>query len=386
MKRRSRNRIAAARTARSREVAERGLLRCAIGRQGENKKRRSGVTGPLSSSASTGAARAAGRGSATARHGARRGHRRTGQRPSRRPRPCAPRSCRPAARHARPQASRSRFSPRPRRARPCRCDPARGSGSASESAPSFRERVLETDAYAAWLGAFRGSAGAILILGTGSCGFTVVDGKPTYVGGWGFEVSDEGSGAAIGREALRRALWVLRRTRSLVSALPSISSPIRPRSARPSSPLPERRRRPSSPASRPSCSTMPDASDALAVPRRGGGHGCAAHRLAPSRSRCAGGLPARRLGRRAAALAAGKRQGASCRAALGRHGRSDPDGSARRELERALTTARRQSICWDLVGSRLSGAADPSWAFPAARTPPLRRSASLSAPNISTAG
>ena len=69
--------------------------------------------------------------------------------------------------------------------------------------------MLETDAYAAWLGAFRGEAGAILILGTGSCGFTVVEGKPTYVGGWGFEVSDEGSGAAIGREALRRALWVL---------------------------------------------------------------------------------------------------------------------------------------------------------------------------------
>ena len=28
-----------------------------------------------------------------------------------------------------------------------------------------------------------------------------------YVGGWGYEISDEGSGAAIGRELLRRCIW-----------------------------------------------------------------------------------------------------------------------------------------------------------------------------------
>jgi glucosamine kinase len=73
----------------------------------------------------------------------------------------------------------------------------------------FASAVLDTDAYTAWLGAFRGQPGAILILGTGSCGFGVFDGKPTYVGGWGNVISDEGSGATIGREAVRRALWAL---------------------------------------------------------------------------------------------------------------------------------------------------------------------------------
>lgn len=71
----------------------------------------------------------------------------------------------------------------------------------------FRSISLDTDAYAAWLGAFGGENGAILIVGTGSCGLSVVDGARTYVGGWGAEISDEGSGLAIGREAIRRALW-----------------------------------------------------------------------------------------------------------------------------------------------------------------------------------
>jgi glucosamine kinase len=71
----------------------------------------------------------------------------------------------------------------------------------------FAHTVLDTDAYTAWLGAFRGKAGAILIVGTGSVGFGVFDGEPVYVGGWGADISDEGSGATIGREAIRRALW-----------------------------------------------------------------------------------------------------------------------------------------------------------------------------------
>jgi glucosamine kinase len=71
----------------------------------------------------------------------------------------------------------------------------------------FASVSIETDAYAAWLGAFGGGDGAVVIAGTGSCGLAVVRGKRVYVGGLGNEVSDEGSGAAIGREALRRALW-----------------------------------------------------------------------------------------------------------------------------------------------------------------------------------
>ena len=71
----------------------------------------------------------------------------------------------------------------------------------------FASVSIETDAYAAWLGAHGGADGAILILGTGSCGFAAVGGRQFYVGGWGAEVSDEASGMWIGREAVRRSLW-----------------------------------------------------------------------------------------------------------------------------------------------------------------------------------
>jgi glucosamine kinase len=71
----------------------------------------------------------------------------------------------------------------------------------------FESFEIDTDAHTAWLGAFNGGDGAILIVGTGSCGYGGVSGQCHYVGGWGYEVSDEGSGAAIGRELLRRCIW-----------------------------------------------------------------------------------------------------------------------------------------------------------------------------------
>src|SRR6516165_2322589 len=71
----------------------------------------------------------------------------------------------------------------------------------------FASTVVDTDAYAAWLGACGGKDGAVLIVGTGSCGLAVVHGQRINVGGWGDVVSDDGSGNAIGRAALRRALW-----------------------------------------------------------------------------------------------------------------------------------------------------------------------------------
>lgn len=71
----------------------------------------------------------------------------------------------------------------------------------------FRAVAIETDAHIAWLGAFGGGEGAILIVGTGSCGYGCLQGRRVTVGGRGFQISDEGSGAAIGREVLRRAIW-----------------------------------------------------------------------------------------------------------------------------------------------------------------------------------
>jgi glucosamine kinase len=71
----------------------------------------------------------------------------------------------------------------------------------------FASFAIDTDAHTAWLGAFNGGDGAILILGTGSCGYGGAGGQCRYVGGWGFEISDEGSGAAMGRDLLRRCVW-----------------------------------------------------------------------------------------------------------------------------------------------------------------------------------
>jgi glucosamine kinase len=72
---------------------------------------------------------------------------------------------------------------------------------------SFASLALETDAYVAWLGAHQGGDGGIAILGTGSCGLAIVNGRRICVAGWGPEVSDEAGGQRMGREALRRTLW-----------------------------------------------------------------------------------------------------------------------------------------------------------------------------------
>jgi glucosamine kinase len=71
----------------------------------------------------------------------------------------------------------------------------------------FPRVAIDTDAYIAWLGAFAGSDGAILIIGTGSAGLAVVKGRRFNVGGWGNVISDDASGNEIGRHAIRRALW-----------------------------------------------------------------------------------------------------------------------------------------------------------------------------------
>lgn len=71
----------------------------------------------------------------------------------------------------------------------------------------FAALTLVSDAHAACLGAHDGGDGGIIIVGTGSAGFALVDGRPVEVGGWGFDLSDHASGAALGRAALRRALW-----------------------------------------------------------------------------------------------------------------------------------------------------------------------------------
>jgi glucosamine kinase len=70
----------------------------------------------------------------------------------------------------------------------------------------FASVAFQSDARIACLGAHDGKDGGIVIIGTGSVGLACVDGVEHKVGGYGFPVSDEGSGADIGLRAVQLAL------------------------------------------------------------------------------------------------------------------------------------------------------------------------------------
>jgi glucosamine kinase len=70
----------------------------------------------------------------------------------------------------------------------------------------FRTVVYATDAKIACLGAHGGRDGGIVVVGTGSIGFARVKGRELRIGGYGFPISDEGSGADIGLQTVRLAL------------------------------------------------------------------------------------------------------------------------------------------------------------------------------------
>lgn len=63
-----------------------------------------------------------------------------------------------------------------------------------------------SDGMGACLGAHSGRDGAIVISGTGSIGLGFVDGQSLRAGGYGFPISDEGSGADLGLKAVQFAL------------------------------------------------------------------------------------------------------------------------------------------------------------------------------------
>ncbi len=70
----------------------------------------------------------------------------------------------------------------------------------------FGEIELANDGYTALLGAHGGGPGAIVAAGTGSIGEALRDdGEHVSVGGWGYPVGDEGSGAWLGMCAMREA-------------------------------------------------------------------------------------------------------------------------------------------------------------------------------------
>ncbi len=70
----------------------------------------------------------------------------------------------------------------------------------------FRSIVYVNDATIACIGAHGARDGGIVIVGTGSVGYAVVGGREVRVGGYGFPISDEGSGADVGLHAIRLAL------------------------------------------------------------------------------------------------------------------------------------------------------------------------------------
>jgi glucosamine kinase len=63
-----------------------------------------------------------------------------------------------------------------------------------------------SDGEGACLGAHSGRDGAIVIAGTGSIGLGFTEGRRLRVGGYGFPISDEGSGAYLGLKAVQLAL------------------------------------------------------------------------------------------------------------------------------------------------------------------------------------
>lgn len=70
----------------------------------------------------------------------------------------------------------------------------------------FASINFSTDGMIACLGAHAGGDGAIVIVGTGSCGIGRVGVRDIKVGGYGFPISDEGSGADLGLRAIQIAL------------------------------------------------------------------------------------------------------------------------------------------------------------------------------------
>jgi glucosamine kinase len=71
----------------------------------------------------------------------------------------------------------------------------------------FRKAIVTTDAHAACVGAHDGGDGGVIVVGTGTIGWAELAGRAHRAGGWGLPVSDEGGGAWLGLEALRRVLW-----------------------------------------------------------------------------------------------------------------------------------------------------------------------------------
>jgi len=70
----------------------------------------------------------------------------------------------------------------------------------------FKSMALTTDLHIACLGAHQRDQGAVMISGTGSCGYAFTQGVATHIGGHGFPHGDKGSGGWAGLQAVKAVL------------------------------------------------------------------------------------------------------------------------------------------------------------------------------------
>lgn len=73
----------------------------------------------------------------------------------------------------------------------------------------FAAMYVTTDLHTACIGAHRGQDGAVIITGTGSCGYAHVGDTHLCIGGHGFALGDKGSGAWLGLKAAEHVLLAL---------------------------------------------------------------------------------------------------------------------------------------------------------------------------------
>jgi glucosamine kinase len=78
-------------------------------------------------------------------------------------------------------------------------------GFAARDLPFAKFAVFD-DIDIARAGAHAGQDGAVLIVGTGSAGLAMIEGTRYQIGGWGFHLGDDMSGAHLGRQLLRKTL------------------------------------------------------------------------------------------------------------------------------------------------------------------------------------
>jgi glucosamine kinase len=92
----------------------------------------------------------------------------------------------------------------------------------SKAAHPFASVIFISDGVAACLGAHSGADGAIVVAGTGSVGVGLIGGREIRIAGYGFPVSDEGSGADIGLQVVRLALRAADRRGELTPLLSEV--------------------------------------------------------------------------------------------------------------------------------------------------------------------